>query len=97
MTMPLRNIIHDKIINAGSLTDDELAKSLAKDGHNVPADTLNKVLLGLEIVGIINVTWFTKDTRKIEDARLEEDATDIENKKMREKEYEASFPGATND
>lgn len=94
MTSPLRNIIYDKIIDAGSLTDEELSKSLSKDGHNVPTDILNKTLLGLEIGGIINVTWFTKDIRKIEVAELEEDETDIEDKKMREREYEASFPGA---
>ncbi|MYB29889.1 MAG: hypothetical protein F4Y18_02485 [Cenarchaeum sp. SB0663_bin_5] len=94
MTLPLRNIIHDKIVDAGSLTDEDLSKSLSKDGHNVSTDMLNKILLGLEIGGIINVTWFTKDIRKIEVAELEEDETDIEDKKMREREYEASFPGA---
>ncbi len=94
MTLPLRNIIHDKIVDAGSLTDEDLSKSLSKDGHNISTDMLNKILLSLEIGGIINVTWFTKDIRKIEVAELEEDETDIEDKKMREREYEASFPGA---
>lgn len=94
MAIPLRNVIYDKIAAAGSLTDDELAKSLAKDGRNVPTDMMNKILLGLEITGIINVTWFTKDLRKIEISENEEDEADIEDQKMRQREYEASFPGA---
>lgn len=89
MAIPLRNVIFDKISAAGSMTDEELAKSLAKDDLVVPRDRFNKVLLDLEINGIVNVTWFTKDSRKIEVAadRKEEEADDG-------REYEASFPGA---
>ena len=53
----------------------------------------------MEILGIIKVAWITKDTRRIEvvTAKEEEDEVELENKKMMEKDYEASFPGAEND
>lgn len=97
MAIPLRNVIYDKILASGSMTDEELAKSLSKDGLSVPADRLNKVLLDLEIMGVIAVTWFTKDRRKIEVSKIEEDEEETENMRMREREYEASFPGAGDD
>lgn len=97
MAIPLRNRAFDKISAAGSMTDEELAKSLAKDDLDVSTDLLNKILLDLEIMGIITVTWFTKDRRKIEVARPAKDEEETETMKMREREYEASFPGAGND
>ena len=66
MTIPLRNTIYDKIKEANSLTDVELYKSLTKDGLNIPEDKFNKLLLDLEILGLIKVAWFTKDERRIE-------------------------------
>lgn len=97
MVKHLRNIIHDKISAAGSMTDADLAKSLAKDGLVVPTDRLNKILLDLEILGTLTVSWFTKDTRKIEMAAVQATEEEEEDMKMRQREYEASFPGASND
>jgi|TARA_B100001105_G_scaffold242123_1_gene221999 hypothetical protein len=95
MTIPLRNTVFDKIKEANSLTDVELYKSLAKDGLNVPEDRFNKLLLDLEILGLIKVAWFTKDERRIEVIVIEkeEDPIEIQNKEVMEKDYEASFPG----
>jgi hypothetical protein len=95
MTIPLRNTIFDKIKEANSLTDVELYKSLAKDGLNLPEDRFNKLLLDLEILGLIKVAWFTKDERRIEVIVIEkeEDPIEIQNKEVMEKDYEASFPG----
>ena len=95
MTIPLRNTIFDKIKEANSLTDVELYKSLAKDGLNLPEDKFNKLLLDLEILGLIKVAWFTKDERRIEVIVIEkeEDPIEIQNKEVMEKDYEASFPG----
>ncbi|MBT87559.1 MAG: hypothetical protein CMD55_02690 [Gammaproteobacteria bacterium] len=95
MTIPLRNTVFDKIKEANSLTDAELYKSLAKDGLNVPEDRFNKLLLDLEILGLIKVAWFTKDERRIEVIVIEkeEDPIEIQNKEVMEKDYEASFPG----
>jgi len=95
MTIPLRNTVFDKIKEVNSLTDVELNKSLAKDGLNLPEDKFNKVLLDLEILGLIKVAWFTKDERRIEIVVIEkeEDPIEKQNKEVMEKDYEASFPG----
>ena len=95
MTIPLRNTIYDKIKEVNSLTDVELYKSLTKDGLNIPEDKFNKLLLDLEILGLIKVTWFTKDERRIEIIVIEkkEDSIETQNKEIMEKDYEASFPG----
>ena len=95
MTIPLRNTIYDKIKEANSLTDVELYKSLTKDGLNIPEDKFNKLLLDLEILGLIKVAWFTKDERRIEIIVIEkkEDPIETQNKEIMEKDYEASFPG----
>ena len=95
MTIPLRNTVFDKIKEVNSLTDVELSKSLAKDGLNLPEDKFNKVLLDLEILGLIKVAWFTKDERRIEIIVIEkeEDPIEKQNKEVMEKDYEASFPG----
>ena len=95
MTIPLRNTIYEKIKDVNSLTDVELYKSLTKDGLNLPEDKFNKLLLDLEILGLIKVAWFTKDERRIEMIVIEEEEDPIEtqNKETMEKDYEASFPG----
>lgn len=95
MTIPLRNTIFDKIKEAGSLTDVELYKILTKDEEKVPEDKFNKLLLDLEILGLIKVAWITKDERRIEVIVVEKeiDKVDEQNKEMMEKDYEASFPG----
>ena len=95
MTIPLRNTIFEKIKEVNSLTDVELYKSLTKDGLNLPEDKFNKLLLDLEILGLIKVVWFTKDERRIEMIVIEkeEDPIETQNKETMEKDYEASFPG----
>ncbi|MFB5606915.1 MAG: hypothetical protein ACE5RI_02275 [Candidatus Nitrosomaritimum yanchengensis] len=95
MAIPIRNTVFDKIKEAGSLTDSELFKALAKDGYAMTEDKFNKILLDLEIMGLINVAWITKDTRRIEVITIKEEIDEIEeqNKEIMEKDYEASFPG----
>jgi Cdc6-like AAA superfamily ATPase len=95
MAIPLRNTIYDKIKEVNSLTDIELYKSLTKDGYVIPEDKFNKLLLDLEILGLITVVWITKEERRIEAKVVEEEADSVEeqNKEMMEKDYEASFPG----
>ncbi len=99
MTIPLKNIVFDKIKEHGSLTDSELSKALIKDGFVIADDRFNKILLDLEIIGLIKVSWLTKDKRRIEIVIQEEveDEVDAQNREMMEKDYEASFPGADND
>ncbi|HUT06302.1 MAG TPA: hypothetical protein VMW74_06405 [Nitrosopumilaceae archaeon] len=95
MAIPIRNSVFEKIKEAGSLTDSELFKSLLKDGFAITEDKFNKLLLDLEIMGLINVAWFTKDTRRIEVIEIIEEVDEVEeqNKEVMEKDYEASFPG----
>jgi len=95
MTIKYKNIILEKIKNDGSLTDKSLSKALAKDGYLISDDLFNKTLLDLEIMGLINVSWITKNTRRVETITEQiEDEVEIQNKKMLEKDYEASFPKA---
>ena len=98
MAIPLKNTVFEKIKENESLTDSELSKALIKDGIVIAEDRFNKLLLDLEILGVIKVTWLTKDTRRIEVVvqKQELDAVEAQNKEMMEKDYEASFPGAEN-
>jgi len=95
MAIPIRNTVFDKIKEANRLTDVELSKSLLKDGHVIAEDRLNKILLDLEILGLITVSWITKDERRIEVIIIKKEVDKIEeqNKETMEKDYEASFPG----
>ena len=95
MAIPIRNTVYDKIKEANSLTDVELYKILTKDGYALAQDRFNKILLDLEILGLIKVSWITKDERRIEVFIEEKEVDEIEkqNKEMMEKDYEASFPG----
>jgi hypothetical protein len=95
MTIPIRNTVFDKIKEVNRLTDVELFKSLVKDGHVIADDRFNKILLDLEILGLITVSWITKDERRIEVVVVEKEIDKIEeqNKETMEKDYEASFPG----
>ncbi len=96
--MPLKNIVFDKIKENGSLTDVELSKKLTKEGLLIPEDQFNKLLLDLEILGLVKVSWLTKDTKRIEVIIEKEEIDEIEsqNQEMKEKDYEASFPGTEN-
>lgn len=95
MAIPIRNTVFDKIRDAGSLTDVDLYKSLTKDGITMLDAKFNKILLDLEILGLIKVAWITKDERRIEVVveKEEVDEVDKQNKEMMEKDYESSFPG----
>jgi len=88
----------EKIKESGSVTDKSLARSLAKDGYNMSDDLFNKTLLDMEIMGLVTVNWFTKDTRRIEiiSIKEEEDEVEVQNKKTLEKDYENSFPESSN-
>ena len=88
----------EKVQEKGSITDTTLIKSLVKDGYHISDDLFNKTLLDMEIMGLINVNWLTKDTRRIEivTSQEEEDDVELQNEKVLEKDYENSFP-ASND
>lgn len=93
--IPIRNVVYEKIKTANSLTDEELMRSIAKSDITLSEDEFNKTLLDLEILGLIKVSWLTKDTRRIEVAMQEAVVDEYEQqaKEAMEKDYEASFPG----
>ena len=87
----------EKIKEVGSITDKTLAKNLTKDGYNLSDGLFNKTLLDMEIMGLINVNWLTKDTRRIEIiSNREEDNVELQNEKTLEKDYQNSFPESNN-
>ena len=89
----------EKVEEKGSITDTTLIKSLVKDGYHISDDIFNKTLLDMEIMGLINVNWLTKDTRRIEiiSNQEEEDDVELQNQKSLEKDYENSFPESNSD
>ena len=66
MKYPLKNIVYEKIKQSNTLTDSELSSLLSKDGIELDLLGLNKILLDLEIYGLVKVSWITKDKRRIE-------------------------------
>ena len=86
MTVKYKNIVIDQIKELGSITDKTLAKKLVKDGYNLSDDLFNKILLDMEIMGLINVNWHTKDTRRITKGskQVAEDDVEIQNEKTLE-------------
>jgi hypothetical protein len=63
---PLRNIVYEKVKEEEVTTDKELLTMLQRDGEDVSMRDLNKVLMQLEILGLITLRWQTKDKRRIE-------------------------------
>lgn len=66
MKYPLRNIVYEKMKQSESITDKDLLTSLQRDGEDVSMRDLNKILMQLEILGLISIRWQTKDARRIE-------------------------------
>ena len=94
MTTKYKNLVLEKIKESTTITDKVLSKKLASDGHVISEGFFNQVLLDLEIMGLITVSWITKDTKRIEIVSNQEEEDEVENsnKKMIENDYESSFP-----
>lgn len=48
------------------MTDADLMNALSKDGVTLADSEFNKILLDLEIYGLIRVSWVTKEKRRVE-------------------------------
>nr|AIF03879.1 hypothetical protein [uncultured marine thaumarchaeote KM3_16_C10] len=96
MVIPIRNNILEIIKQKESFTDKELEKLLAKNGIVITENKFNKVLLDLEIMGLISVSWVTKENRRVEaiTVKIEKDEYEEQIKNAEEKDYEASFPSS---
>jgi len=93
-----KNTIFENIKQETSLTDKVLFKKITKSGLVLSNAQFEKILLDLEIDGLISVSWITKDSRRIE-AIIEKDEIDDYEEQIKEEEeksYEASFPGTEN-
>ena len=66
MRYPIRNIVYEKIKQSNTLTDSELSSLLSKEGIELDLAQINKILLDLEIYGLLRVSWISKDKRRIE-------------------------------
>ena len=66
MRYPLRYAAFEWIKEKKSATDDDLMDALNKNGSRCSPDELDKLLMQLEILGLITVRWVAKDKRRIE-------------------------------
>ena len=73
MAIPIKNKILEKIKESDGLTDKELSKLLVKNEITLAENEFNRILLDLEIMGLITVTWMTKDFIRIQAVSLDED------------------------
>ena len=66
MRYPLRYAAYEWNKEKKSATDAELLEALNKNGSKCSPDGLDKLLMQLEILGLISVRWVSKDKRRIE-------------------------------
>lgn len=66
MKYPIRNLLYEKIRQAGTMTDIDLMNALQKEGLTLADSEFNKTLMDLEIYGLVKVSWVTKEKRRIE-------------------------------
>ena len=78
MAIPLKNQVLEKIKEKGGLTDKELVKILVKNEIIIPDGEFNKILLDLEIMGLITVSWMTKDSKRIDIVSVKEEEDEYE-------------------
>jgi hypothetical protein len=66
LRIPLRYAAFEWLKEKKSSTDDDLLEALNKNGSKCSPDELDKLLMQLEILGMITVRWVSKDKRRIE-------------------------------
>ena len=93
MTSLLKNKILEKVQESTGITDKELFTSLSKD-DNILENDFNKIILDLEIKGLISVSWQSKNIKRIEYVTIDtpDDDYDKQIQETEDKDYEASFP-----
>ena len=95
MTILLKNKILEKVQQSEGLTDKELLTALSKNDVILESE-FNKILLDLEIKGLILVSWQTKNIKRIEYVTIEntDDEYEKQIQESEDKDYEASFPNS---
>jgi DNA-binding PadR family transcriptional regulator len=66
MRYPLKYAAFEWIKEKKSTTDDDLIEALNKNGNKCSPDELDKLLMQLEILGLITIRWVAKDKRRVE-------------------------------
>ncbi len=66
MRYPLKFAAFEWIKEKKSATDDDLLEALNKNGSKCSPDELDKLLMQLEILGLITIRWVSKDKRRLE-------------------------------
>ena len=66
MRYPLRYTAFEWIKEKKSVTDEDLLEALNKNGNKCSPDELDKLLMQLEILGLITIRWISKEKRRIE-------------------------------
>ncbi len=66
MRYPLRYAAFEWIKEKKSTTDDDLMEALNKNGSRCSPDELDKLLMQLEILGLVTIRWVAKDKRRVE-------------------------------
>lgn len=66
MRAPLKFTAYEWLKEEKNASDEELLAALNKNGGKCSVNELNKVLLQLEILGLITIRWIAKDKRRIE-------------------------------
>ena len=66
MRYPLRYAAFEWIKEKRSATDDDLLDALNKNGSKCSPAELDKILMQLEILGLVTIRWVAKDKRRIE-------------------------------
>ncbi len=66
MRYPLKFAAFEWIKEKKSTTDGDLLEALNKNGSKCSPDELDKLMMQLEILGLITIRWVSKDKRRIE-------------------------------
>lgn len=66
MKYPLRYAAFEWLKEKKSATDVDMLEALNKNGSRCSPDELDKVLMNLEILGLVTVRWVAKDKRRLE-------------------------------
>ena len=66
MHYPLRYAAYEWLKGAKNATDADLLEALNKNGSKCSPAELDKILMQLEILGLVTIRWVAKDKRRIE-------------------------------
>ena len=66
LRIPLRYAAYEWLKEKKSSTDDDLLEALNKNGSKCSPDELDKLLMQLEILGLVTIRWVSKEKRRVE-------------------------------